>query len=47
MSVLCGVDGCSGLGVVGFEMPGNVRQGFCGAEEGVIVGTVADALAFA
>ena len=44
--VLVHVDGRGWLGVVMFEVPGDASQGFCGAEERVVVGTVADALAF-
>ena len=40
------MDGRGWLGVVAFESPGDARQGFRGAEEGVFVGTVADSLAF-
>ena len=44
VSVLDGVDGRGRLGVVVFESPGDSCQGFRGAEEGVVVGTVADPL---
>ena len=46
VAVLNRVDGSGWLGVVAFESPGDARQGFRGAEEGVFVGTVADSLAF-
>ena len=44
--VLCGVDWSGGLGVVFLKPSGDTREGFCRTEERVIVGTMANALAF-